>query len=104
MLLALSGRDPCNTTTWYIARDLYPVLQGDSGGPLVTEIDGVYNQIGVVSFIASAGCQLGYPDGFARVTSFLDWIESVTCISIESWVTRTWRDVWKFYTYIPTTT
>lgn len=58
--------------------------QGDSGGPLVIEIDDAYTQIGVVSFGAAAGCELGYPDGFARVTSFLDWIETNSGIKIES--------------------
>ncbi|KDR14792.1 Brachyurin, partial [Zootermopsis nevadensis] len=57
---------------------------GDSGGPLVIEIDDAYTQIGVVSFGAAAGCELGYPDGFARVTSFLDWIETNSGIKIES--------------------
>jgi secreted trypsin-like serine protease len=67
-----------------IEGDLYLVLQGDSGGPLVKEIDGAYTQIGVVSFGAAAGCELGYPAGFARVTSFLDWIETNSGIHIES--------------------
>ncbi|EFA10698.1 brachyurin [Tribolium castaneum] len=42
---------------------------GDSGGPLV--VDGV--QIGVVSF-GVMWCLPGYPSGFTRITSFLDWI------------------------------
>ena len=62
----------------------FPVLQGDSGGPLVTQIDDAYTQIGVVSFAAAAGCELEYPAGFARVTSFLDWIETGTDIEIPS--------------------
>ncbi|GFG36602.1 hypothetical protein Cfor_05815 [Coptotermes formosanus] len=57
---------------------------GDSGGPLVTEIDGAYTQIGVVSFAAAAGCELEYPAGFARVTSYLDWIETNSGIQIPS--------------------
>ena len=47
---------------------------GDSGGPLTVPRAGVSNgrlQIGVVSFGAAAGCQRGFPAGFARVTSFL---------------------------------
>ncbi|XP_069688316.1 transmembrane protease serine 9-like [Periplaneta americana] len=51
---------------------------GDSGGPLV--LGGI--QIGIVSFGASAGCEAGLPDGFARVTSYLDWIQSHTGIII----------------------
>ncbi|CAF4904937.1 unnamed protein product [Pieris macdunnoughi] len=45
---------------------------GDSGGPLV-----VNNQlIGITSFGAAAGCQRGFPAGFARVTSFNSWISA----------------------------
>lgn len=48
---------------------------GDSGGPLtVTAHGGV--QIGVVSFVAAVGCELGYPAGFARVSSFRQWIQN----------------------------
>ncbi|XP_026328181.1 collagenase-like, partial [Hyposmocoma kahamanoa] len=45
---------------------------GDSGGPLV------YGNIliGVTSFGSAAGCQRGFPAGFARVTSFADWINA----------------------------
>lgn len=46
---------------------------GDSGGPLTAPGAG---QIGVVSFGAAAGCQVGLPAGFARVTSFNAWINS----------------------------
>jgi len=61
------------------------VLQGDSGGPLVFLLNGVYNQVGIVSFGAAAGCQLEYPVGFTRVTSYLNWIESNTGISLQLW-------------------
>jgi secreted trypsin-like serine protease len=54
-------------------------LQGDSGGPLITmEGDGIYTQVGIVSFGSSAGCTAGYPVAFTRVTSYLDWISSKT--------------------------
>ncbi|XP_026325336.1 brachyurin-like [Hyposmocoma kahamanoa] len=45
---------------------------GDSGGPLA------YNGqlIGIVSFGHRAGCQLGHPQAFARVTTFHSWITS----------------------------
>lgn len=46
------------------------ICGGDSGGPLVA--DDV--QIGVVSY-GTRDCVHGYPSFFARVTSFLDWIE-----------------------------
>ncbi|ENN76994.1 brachyurin [Dendroctonus ponderosae] len=44
--------------------------RGDSGGPLV--VDG--EQVGVVSFGTSAGCEVGWPPAFARVTTYIDWI------------------------------
>ena len=40
---------------------------GDSGGPLTAVINGRNVQVGVVSFGAAAGCELGYPDVFTRV-------------------------------------
>lgn len=58
------------------------VFQGDSGGPLVYIANGVHTQVGIVSFGSRDGCQLGYPVGFTRVTSYLNWIQSVTGISI----------------------
>lgn len=47
--------------------------KGDSGGPLV------YNnvQIGIVSYGAK-NCRTGYPSGFTRLTSYLDWLEEKT--------------------------
>ncbi|XP_026325359.1 collagenase-like [Hyposmocoma kahamanoa] len=51
---------------------------GDSGGPL-----SVYNNetsehllIGVSSFVAGSGCLSGFPAGFARVSSFVNWIQA----------------------------
>ena len=52
--------------------------QGDSGGPLVLESSNV--QIGVTSFASVAGCTVGDPAGFTRITSFLPWIRAYTGI------------------------
>ena len=41
---------------------------GDSGGPLTLGTGGSRIQIGVVSFVAAAGCERGFPAGFARVS------------------------------------
>jgi len=51
---------------------------GDSGGPLTVPRPGDTRpiQIGVVSFGAAAGCVGTFPSGFARVTSFLAWINA----------------------------
>jgi chymotrypsin len=51
---------------------------GDSGGPLIK--DDV--QIGVVSF-GIIYCLPGYPSGFSRVTSFLDWIATNSDVQIK---------------------
>ena len=56
---------------------------GDSGGPLnmkseVTKAGQKWKQVGIVSFGASAGCEVGYPSGFSRVEYYLDWISSET--------------------------
>lgn len=53
--------------------------QGDSGGPLVLQSNGIL--VGVTSFVAAAGCTAGYPSGFVRVTSYLDWIKANTGIA-----------------------
>ena len=59
-------------------------LQGDSGGPLIfLESDGIYTQVGIVSFGAAAGCTLGYPAAFTRVTSYLSWISLNTGVRID---------------------
>lgn len=47
---------------------------GDSGGPLTIQREGQTIQIGIAVFVSSSGCEAGLPGGFARVTSFLDWI------------------------------
>merc|ERR1712154_506197 len=58
---------------------------GDSGGPLNMKYDvksgasgDKWKQVGVVSFGASAGCEVGYPAGFTRTEYYLDWICSET--------------------------
>ena len=51
------------------------LLQGDSGGPLVVKTEEGEVQVGVVSYGSSAGCEKGFPAGFSRVTSFVDWVK-----------------------------
>ncbi|XP_040160553.1 brachyurin-like [Anopheles arabiensis] len=48
---------------------------GDSGGPLAVQ-DGGSLQVGVVSFGSAAGCAIGMPSVYARVSFFLDFIEA----------------------------
>ncbi|XP_041769507.1 brachyurin-like [Anopheles merus] len=59
-LSGAGGRSSCN---------------GDSGGPLAVQ-DGGSLQIGVVSFGSAAGCAIGMPSVYARVSFFLDFIEA----------------------------
>ena len=53
---------------------------GDSGGPCMSrwEEDRApgqkWKQVGIVSFGASAGCEVGYPAGLTRVEAYLEWI------------------------------
>jgi secreted trypsin-like serine protease len=58
-----SGRGTCN---------------GDSGGPLIRRLSNCDQLIGVVNFGSSAGCAVGHPAGFARVSFFRPWIQSHT--------------------------
>ncbi len=55
------------------------VRKGDSGGPMnFQQTDGMWMQIGVVSFGSNKGCEEGYPNGFTRVSSFASWIWNTT--------------------------
>jgi hypothetical protein len=48
-----------------------------SGGPYSFVINGVNRLEGIVSFYARSGCQLSYPVGFTRVSSYLRWINDI---------------------------
>jgi len=52
------------------------MFQGDSGGPLAIRNGNNFLLIGVVNFVSSAGCAFGHPAGFARVSSFRNWIQN----------------------------
>ncbi|KAK8745453.1 hypothetical protein OTU49_000193, partial [Cherax quadricarinatus] len=50
--------------------------QGDSGGPLVKFVDGLWKQVGLVSW--GIGCGKGhYPGVYSRINSFISWIDRV---------------------------
>uniref|UniRef100_A0A4W3JU02 chymotrypsin n=1 Tax=Callorhinchus milii TaxID=7868 RepID=A0A4W3JU02_CALMI len=49
---------------------------GDSGGPLVCQKNGVWNQVGVVSW-GSSSCSTSTPGVYARVTKHISWIEQI---------------------------
>ncbi|CAB4054446.1 unnamed protein product [Lepeophtheirus salmonis] len=59
------------------------VCFGDSGGPLNYEMeDGKYMQIGVNQFVTNGKCAGGH-NGYARITSHLDFIQEITGIVID---------------------
>jgi len=61
--------------------------RGDSGGPLIlkqvdpTSGQQYFMQVGIVSFGGNS-CQRGFPVGFTRVTAFLDYISSVSSMTL----------------------
>ncbi|XP_062549410.1 brachyurin-like [Armigeres subalbatus] len=57
-LSGAGGRSSCN---------------GDSGGPLTVQDSGSL-QVGIVSFGSAAGCSIGMPSVYVRVTFFRTWI------------------------------
>jgi len=62
------------------------VCNGDSGGSLNMRQDAEnkWTQVGVASFVSSAGCESGDPHGFTRVAYFGQWIESETGLKMTS--------------------
>merc|ERR1711899_372140 len=61
------------------------VCNGDSGGTLnIRQSEGgnKWTQVGVTSYVSSAGCESGNPHGFSRVAEHLEWIETVTGLSL----------------------
>jgi len=58
--------------------------QGDSGSSLqYFAKDGPWIQYGVVSFGASTGCGTGHPNGYSRVTGYLDFIAETTGMTFQ---------------------
>ncbi|XP_067645929.1 brachyurin-like [Eurosta solidaginis] len=53
---------------------------GDSGGPLVLASSKM--QIGISSFGAADGCEVGLPDAYTRVSFYLDWIQQKTGLNV----------------------
>ncbi|XP_030242166.1 brachyurin [Drosophila navojoa] len=57
---------------------------GDSGGPLIVYSSNAnaWIQIGINSFVAEDQCTSGYPSGYVRLTSFLDYIAETTGLTL----------------------
>jgi secreted trypsin-like serine protease len=61
----------------------YKNFKGDSGGPLShVHDDGVFEQIGVVSFGSIQGCEVKLPAGLSSTQYFLPWISAITGILV----------------------
>lgn len=58
---------------------LQSICDGDSGGPLILKSDN-RTLVGITQFATSQGCHLGIPQGFSRITYFLQWIKNTTGI------------------------
>lgn len=59
------------------------ICHADSGGPMVIKNDAdQYIQVGIDAFVSTKGCTVGYPSGYVRVGSFLEWISKQTGIPI----------------------
>lgn len=59
------------------------ICSGDSGGPLVMQTQsGSYVQIGINSFVAEDMCTESYPSGYVRLTSYLNYISTVTNLTL----------------------
>lgn len=74
---AMLGNMVVNSTicTYFLDRASSACI-GDSGGPLTVVSRGQRIQIGIVSFGSGSGnCVDGSPTGYARITSFRQWID-----------------------------
>eukprot|EP00092_Neocalanus_flemingeri_P100620 GFUD01128542.1.p1 GENE.GFUD01128542.1~~GFUD01128542.1.p1 ORF type:complete len:335 (+),score=53.17 GFUD01128542.1:56-1006(+) len=52
--------------------------QGDSGGPLFIEHEGVFTQLGIVSY--GYGCATAYPGVYTRLERYTDWVQDVIAL------------------------
>ncbi|XP_067644989.1 collagenase-like [Eurosta solidaginis] len=71
----IDSRKMCTATVNRIG-----ICRGDSGGPLVLASSNL--QIGIISFFANNKCESDAPDGYTRVTSYLDWIQENTNLKL----------------------
>lgn len=85
--LCLSGENGKSTCAgkinifYFFRLLLFINILGDSGGGLTILNNSQRILAGVVSF-GNENCQRGYPTAFTRVTSFHDWIQRNTGITI----------------------
>jgi len=53
---------------------------GDSGGPFHCPVADIFELAGITSFVYGF-CDVSFPNGYTRVTSFLDWIAETTSVT-----------------------
>lgn len=63
-----------------VGMDGQGTCQGDSGSALQHQERGPWVQEGIVSFGSSTGCGTGHPNGYSRLSYYLEFIQSVTGI------------------------
>lgn len=68
--------NPTSQTT----RLILAALQGDSGGPLVCNMDGLWYQIGIVSWGVGCG-RPNLPGIYTNVSHHYNWIETMMILS-----------------------
>lgn len=56
------------------------ICGGDAGDPLMVKSGKDSYQIGIAAWGAMSGCELGFPQVFMRVPSYMDWLEENTDI------------------------
>ncbi|XP_037915879.1 collagenase-like isoform X2 [Hermetia illucens] len=63
----------------------HSICSGDSGGAMVIKNENDdYVQIGINSFVSDLGCTTGWPSGYVRVGSYLEWISTQTGIRMDT--------------------
>jgi trypsin len=62
------------------------VCNGDSGGPLRAQgADGTWRQVGITSYVSTrqqGACAAAGPDGYTRVATYFNWIQSNTGVGL----------------------
>lgn len=80
------GKVVARSSTWTFSSCVCShcyLSQGDSGGPLSCFTDGAWRVHGVVSYGPAGECnQVSKPTVFTRVSSFQDWISSVSLYDV----------------------
>lgn len=58
--------------------------QGDSGGPLTYLMDGIYYQVGIVSYGSSLGCGIGTgPSVYTEISNYRKFVNENTSLNLE---------------------